>query len=54
MSEKQAAEEAKKTCIDAEVRNAELVKKLEDAERKVDLLQESVQRYVNTFKYEAS
>lgn len=40
-------EEAKKASIDAEARNAELVKQFEDASRKVDQLQESVQRFVN-------
>ncbi|KAL6984622.1 hypothetical protein U1Q18_017998, partial [Sarracenia purpurea var. burkii] len=44
LSERQAAEEARKACTDAEIRNAELVNKLEGAERKVDQLQESVQR----------
>ncbi|PQQ08879.1 myosin-17-like [Prunus yedoensis var. nudiflora] len=44
LSERQAAEEAKKASIDAEARNAELVKQLEDGSRKVDQLQESVQR----------
>ncbi|KAJ7955936.1 Myosin [Quillaja saponaria] len=42
--ERQVAEEARKACSDSEVRNKELVKKLEDAEGKVDQLQESVQR----------
>lgn len=48
LSERQAAEEARKACIDAEARNAELTRQLEDAGRKVDQLQESVQRFVNT------
>ena len=48
LSERQAAEEAKKASTDAEARNAELAKKLEDAEQKVDQLQESVQRFVST------
>ncbi|KAI8553406.1 hypothetical protein RHMOL_Rhmol05G0013600 [Rhododendron molle] len=44
LSRGQAAEEARKACTYAEVRNTELVNKLEDAERKVDQLQNSVQR----------
>lgn len=48
LSERQAAEEAGKASIDSETRNAELAKKLEDAEQKVDQLQESVQRFVST------
>ncbi|KAK9275460.1 hypothetical protein L1049_022727 [Liquidambar formosana] len=44
LSERQTAEESRKALKDAEVRNAELVKKFEDAERKVDQLQDSVQR----------
>lgn len=47
LSERQAAEEARKSFTDAEVRNAELAKKLEDAEQKGDHLQESVQRFLN-------
>ncbi|MBA0547706.1 hypothetical protein Golob_018852 [Gossypium lobatum] len=43
-SERKATEEACNACTDAEARNAELVKKLEDSERRVDQLQESVQR----------
>lgn len=49
LSERQAAEEARKACTDAEARNAELARQLDDAGRKVDHLQESVQRFVNTF-----
>lgn len=49
LSERQAAEDAKKACSDAEAKNAELIKKLEDSERKVDQLQESVQRSVNHY-----
>lgn len=48
LSERQAAEEARKAGTDAEVRNAELVNKLEDSERKVDQLQDSVQRFAQT------
>ncbi|GFY98486.1 myosin family protein with Dil [Actinidia rufa] len=44
LSERQAAEEARKASTDAEVRNRELVCKLEDGERKVNQLQDSVQR----------
>ncbi|KAH9763208.1 Myosin-17 [Citrus sinensis] len=44
LSERQSAEEARKACMDAEVRNTELVKKLEDTEEKVGQLQESMQR----------
>lgn len=47
LSERQAAEEARKACKDADARNSELSKKLEDAERKVDQIQETVQRFVN-------
>ncbi|KAH1131873.1 hypothetical protein J1N35_003251 [Gossypium stocksii] len=43
-SERKATEDACNACTDAEARNAELVKKLEDSERRVDQLQESVQR----------
>lgn len=50
LSERQAAEGAGKASIDAEARNAELAKKLEDAEQKVDQLQESVQRFVALFR----
>lgn len=46
LSERQAAEEARRASTDAEARNVELTKKLEDAEQKVDQLQESVQRFV--------
>lgn len=48
LSERQAAEEARKARSDAEARNAELNRNLEDAEKKVDQLQESAQRYVDT------
>ncbi|RVX05381.1 Myosin-17 [Vitis vinifera] len=44
LSESKAAEEARKASTDAEARNAELVKKLEDADRKMDQLQDSMQR----------
>ncbi|KAK8615225.1 hypothetical protein V6N13_069003 [Hibiscus sabdariffa] len=44
LSERKATEEARNARTDADARNAELVKKLEDSERKVDQLQESVQR----------
>ncbi|PON39406.1 Myosin [Parasponia andersonii] len=44
LSERQAAEVARKASSDAEARNTELTKSLEDAEKKVDQLQESVQR----------
>ncbi|GAV72973.1 Myosin_head domain-containing protein/IQ domain-containing protein/DIL domain-containing protein/Myosin_N domain-containing protein [Cephalotus follicularis] len=43
-SERQTAEEARKASTLAEAQNAELVKKLEDTERRMDQLQESVQR----------
>ncbi|CAH9084046.1 unnamed protein product [Cuscuta europaea] len=42
--ERQAAEEAKKACKDAEAKTVELVSKLDDAERKIDQLQDSLQR----------
>ncbi|KAE8682586.1 Myosin-17 [Hibiscus syriacus] len=41
LSERKAAEEARNACSDVETRNAELVKKLEESERKVDQLQDS-------------
>ncbi|KAL0337242.1 UNVERIFIED_CONTAM: Myosin-17 [Sesamum calycinum] len=41
---KQAAEEAKKACADAETKSMELAKKLEETEAKVDQLQDSTQR----------
>lgn len=44
LSERKTAEEARNACTDAEARSAELQKKLEDSERKVDQLQESMQR----------
>ncbi|XP_042050999.1 myosin-17-like [Salvia splendens] len=43
-SEKVTAEEAKRACSDAETRNINLAKKLEEAEGKVDQLQDSIQR----------
>lgn len=45
LSEKQAAEEAKKACIDAESKILDLAKKLEEAEGKAYQLQDSAQRY---------
>ncbi|XP_068634511.1 myosin-17-like isoform X2 [Aristolochia californica] len=42
--EQKASNEAKHTYAEAQVKNGELVQKLEDAERKVDQLQDSVQR----------
>lgn len=50
LSERQSAEEARKACMDAEVRNTELVKKLEDTEEKVGQLQESMQRFVDAIE----
>ena len=44
--EREAAEEARKALTQAEARNAELIKKFEDSERKVDQLQNTVQRLV--------
>ncbi|GAB4838000.1 hypothetical protein Ancab_027527 [Ancistrocladus abbreviatus] len=44
LKEKQAAEDARKACSDSEGRNSELVKKLEDAEQKMNELRDSVQR----------
>ena len=43
--ERQSTDEAKKTYAEAQDRNRELMKKLEDAESKVDQLQDSVQRF---------
>lgn len=48
MTERDAKEEARKAHADAEARNAELVKKAEDSSRKVDQLQELVQRSVKS------
>lgn len=45
-AEKTAAVEARKAHLYVESTNKELVKKLEDAEQKVDQLQQSVQRSV--------
>lgn len=44
--EKQAAEEARKVSAEAESKNVDLAKKLEEAEGKVDQLQDSTQRYI--------
>lgn len=44
--EKQAKEEARKAQAEAEARNKELIKKVEDSDRKVDQLQDMVQRLV--------
>lgn len=44
--EKEAKEEARKAQAEAEARNKEMVKKVEDSDRKVDQLQELVQRSV--------
>ncbi|KAL3830014.1 hypothetical protein ACJIZ3_018816 [Penstemon smallii] len=44
LSEKQAAEEAKKACAGAETRNMDLVKKLEETEVKTYQLQDALQR----------
>lgn len=44
--EKEAKEEARKAQVEAETRNKEMVKKVEDSDRKVDQLQELVQRLV--------
>lgn len=44
LTERQASEEARKACKEAEERNSQLVSKLEDAHRKADQLQDSLQR----------
>lgn len=44
--EREAKVEARKAQAEAEARNKELVKKVEDSDRKVDQLQELVQRLV--------
>nr|DAD44342.1 TPA_asm: hypothetical protein HUJ06_002572 [Nelumbo nucifera] len=44
-SERKTAEEAKQAYADAQAKNVELTKKLEDAEGKVDQLRDSVQRF---------
>jgi len=44
--EKEAKEEARKAQVEAEARNKEMAKKVEDSDRKVDQLQELVQRLV--------
>ncbi|KAK4785846.1 hypothetical protein SAY86_002535 [Trapa natans] len=43
-TQRHAVENERKARIDAEVRNSELAKNLEDADRKIDQLQDSVQR----------
>ena len=45
-NQKQEVEEAKKSLIEADARNAELMKKFEDAEKRAEQLQESTQRFV--------
>jgi len=45
LSERQSTDEAKKAYAEAQDRNSELIKKLEDAESKVEQLQDSVQRF---------
>jgi len=45
ISERQSTDEAEKAYAEAQGRNSELMKKLEDAESKVDQLQDSVQRF---------
>ncbi|KVI12218.1 Dil domain-containing protein [Cynara cardunculus var. scolymus] len=44
LNQKQTAEEARKSYIEADARNAELIRKLEDAEKRADQLQESTRR----------
>ncbi|KAI3772786.1 hypothetical protein L6452_03979 [Arctium lappa] len=44
LNEKQTAEEARKSYIEADARNAELIRKLEDAEKSANQLQESTRR----------
>lgn len=46
LAQTQSAEEAKQACAAAQAQNEELIRKLGDAEKKVDQLQESVQRFV--------
>ena len=46
LSQTQTAEVAKKASAGAEAKNGELTKKLKDEEKKVDQLQDSVQRFV--------
>ncbi|CAI0419969.1 unnamed protein product [Linum tenue] len=46
LSQRQAAEEAKQACAVAESQKEQLCKKLENSEKKVDQLQDSVQRFV--------
>lgn len=46
LAQTQSAEEAKQACAAAQTQNEELIRKLGDAEKKVDQLQESVQRFV--------
>ncbi|CAI0419602.1 unnamed protein product [Linum tenue] len=46
LSQRQAAEEAKQACVVAESQKEQLCKKLENSEKKVDQLQDSVQRFV--------
>lgn len=46
LNQKQEVEEARKSLIEADARNADLMKKYEDAEKRADQFQESTQRCV--------
>ena len=46
LSQTQAAEEAKQACAATQAQNEELTTKLGDAEKKVDQLEDSEQRFV--------
>jgi myosin-5 len=48
-SETQIVEEAKQAYAVEQAKNAELTRKLGDAEKKVDQVQDSVQRFVTKF-----
>ena len=53
LSETQIADNEKQAYVVAQATNEQLTKKLEDAEKKVDQLQDSVQRFVTSLLVEA-
>lgn len=48
-SQTETADEAKQAFTVSEAKNGELTKKIEDADKKVDELQDSVQRFLHKF-----
>jgi myosin-5 len=52
LSETQIADNEKQAYVVAQATNEQLTKKLEDAEKKVDQLQDSVQRFVTSLLVE--